>query len=66
MEISWRSPSITSRAAGRSATERWVGKLSLARIVARQAVINKTVERIEIRNETGQLVFRYPQVTQSA
>jgi hypothetical protein len=49
-----------------SGTEPWPGKLIDAQDLAHKAVANGAADRVEIRDENGELVFRHPRATRRA
>jgi hypothetical protein len=48
------------------ADDPWRGTLEDAQATAENAVASGTAERVEVRNEHGDLVFHYPRTTRRA
>ena len=49
-----------------SGTDPWPGKLIDAQDLAHKAVTNGAADRVEIRDENGELVFRHPRAARRA
>jgi hypothetical protein len=46
--------------------ERWVGKFDMAVATAKKAVADKRADRVEIRNEAGELIHSTPHIMHPA
>jgi hypothetical protein len=52
---------------GRSAaTEYWPGRFDAAKEQAKNAVLTGCAERVEIRDESGKLLFHYPRTMRAS
>ena len=47
-------------------SEHWTDSLELARDLAKESVASGTADRVEIRDESGALVFHHPRITRHA
>jgi hypothetical protein len=47
-------------------TEHWAGKFAMAVATAKKAVADKKADRVEIRNEAGELIHSTPRVMYDA
>ena len=52
---------------GRSAaTEYWASRFDDAKVYAKNAVLTGCAERVEIRDESGKLLFHYPRTMRTS